>query len=283
MKRNTPDHWKITLFAKKLGICKAQAVGHMEMLFHLVAKQAIHGNIGKMPDDHIAEMCGWEGDAKVFIDALVESRWLDTCSHERLIVHDWHEHCDDATKKAVIRSEKPFFKPVTCDSENGGQRRTTADNGVLPSLAKPSLAKPSLAKPNQADDGGLKNENYGQPKPNLPTLQPSPEESCMAQEFWTLIPGIVKSSVPEFAAVFKAKLEWLEANGRGAEKAKIWAEIRNPKRDREVVNTTNKMFKFWPGCGLDTSQPDPAADIEARTLKRLKEQEAQELAKKRSA
>ena len=109
------------------------------------------------------------------------------------------------------------------------------------------------------------------------------ESVTMAKEFYEMIPVTNKSSVLEFAASFAAKLEWLEANGRGAEKAKIWAEIRNPKRDREVVNTTNKMFKFWPGCGLDTSQPDPAADIEARTLKRLKEQEAQELAKKRSA
>ena len=51
----------------------------------------------------------------------------------------------------------------------------------------------------------------------------------------------------------------------------------------EEISRLSGILAKQAGCGLDTSQPDPAADIEARTLKRLKEQEAQELAKKRSA
>lgn len=136
-----------------LGIGLAQAVGHMELLFHLTAKQAMHGNIGKIPNATIAKKCGWEGDPDTFINGLVKAKWLDECSNQRLIVHDWHEHCDDATKKAVVRSGIAFFRPNTPVADNGGQNlpksASEADKICLPSLAQPSqgLAKPSLAQP----------------------------------------------------------------------------------------------------------------------------------------
>lgn len=129
--------------AAKLGICLAQAVGHMEMLFHLTAKHTPHGNIGKMPNAYIAKKSGWDGDPEVFVSALIECRWLDSCTEQRLIVHDWHEHCDDATKKSVSRSETSFFRPVLPKADNGGQCPTMSDKICLPSLAKPSQATPS--------------------------------------------------------------------------------------------------------------------------------------------
>lgn len=153
MKRNAPEHWKMDAFATKLGVCLAQAVGHIEMLFHLTAKQSPHGNIGKMPDAHIAKKCGWDGDPSLFIAALVECRWVDVCSQQRLIVHDWHEHCDDATKKSVSRSETPFLRPISTVPENGGQCPTESDKICLPSLALPSPAKPDQRADNVTFQG----------------------------------------------------------------------------------------------------------------------------------
>lgn len=177
------------------------------------------------------------------------------------------------------------------DRHNGNTAKKRAEDARKKKLVRTNVSKTEgHLSQNQQDILGSPSSSTSLSMSELNSLEGGvgeteieSESRKMAQEFWEMIPVTNKSSVSEFAASFSAKVEWLEANGRGAEKAKIWAEIRNPKRDREVVNTTNKMFKFWPGCGLDTSQPDQSEDIAARTLKRLKEQEAQELAKKRSA
>lgn len=191
MKRNTPDHWKMDDLVNILDIGLAQAVGHMELLFHLTAKQAMHGNIGKISNATIAKKCGWAGDPDTFINALIKSKWLDACSHERLIVHDWHEHCDDATKKAVARSGIDFSRPKTPMPDNGGQSLppldTQADKNCLPSLAKPSPALPSLALPSRETQTGegepqqtSQDHFAGRPpqalrqpeKPDIPNLDP---------------------------------------------------------------------------------------------------------------
>lgn len=138
MKRNTPEHPKMKRLAKLMAIPLSHAVGLVEKLFHSTAKHAIHGDIGKYDDDTISDCCGWEGEATRFVNALVESRWLDKCEVNRFIVHDWHEHCDDAVKKAVSRSDKPFCKPVL---EVADKTRTTADIGSLP-LPSQAIAQP---------------------------------------------------------------------------------------------------------------------------------------------
>lgn len=155
MKRNTPEHWKMDELVDLLQIGLAQAVGHIELLFHLTSKQAIHGNIGKMSNSIIARKCGWTGDHEIFVKALIKARWVDECIEQRLIVHDWHEHCDDATRKAVQRSGIDFFRPKTTVSDSVRQCPTEpasqSDKICLPSLAKPSLAKPE-PEPSTTDD-----------------------------------------------------------------------------------------------------------------------------------
>lgn len=261
MKRNTPDHWKMDDFASRLGICLAQAVGHLEMLFHLTAKQAIHGDIGKMPNASIAKKSGWDGDSEKFIEALIGSKWLDRCIISRLIVHDWHEHCDDATKKAVQRSGIEFKKPISTIPDNGGQRRTEpdtqSDNGVLPSLAQPCPAMPSHAMP-VGDQLTIPREEMKLVDGQAPTPMMRIAVD-MAQEFCIRIPGTSRSSTVEFAEFFKAKLEHLAANNRD-ETERIWAAIRDPQRDRSEVNTVNKLFKFWQFCGLEERSYDTAGN-----------------------
>jgi hypothetical protein len=89
MKRGTPEHWKMKLLSQKLNIPLAHAVGIMELLWHYVAKIHPQGDISSSPDWVIAEACKWnlqkrpDGPgidyerATKFVDALVESGWLD--------------------------------------------------------------------------------------------------------------------------------------------------------------------------------------------------------------
>lgn len=247
MKRNTPDHWKMSRLARILKIPLPHAVGLMEMLFHLTAKQAIHGNIGKIPDDIIAEKCGWLGDAAQFVEALVEARWLDRCKNERYVVHDWAEHCDDAVKKAVTRSGIEFYSPVQISADNGGQVPT--DSGPqVESVCLPSLAMPSLI----SDSGEKTKVDHGYRPAAIGTPPQTMEQVAadLARDFWFNIPGTSKPHVPEFTTEFLAKLRWLEANGRD-DTEHIRACISNPKRDKAAAKSIGTMFKFWQFCGID--------------------------------
>jgi hypothetical protein len=51
------------------------------------------------------------------IQALVQSKWLDRDDTIiDLIVHDWHDHCDDSVKK-TLRNRKEDF--ATCPESSG--------------------------------------------------------------------------------------------------------------------------------------------------------------------
>ncbi len=105
MKRGCPTHPKMDVLTSILGCGKAQAVGHIEMLFHFCAEYSKDGAIGKWTDEMIAKRCGWDGDPTVFISALhaakgcSSSGWVETHPEHRLIVHDWSEHADDSVHK----------------------------------------------------------------------------------------------------------------------------------------------------------------------------------------
>ena len=132
MKRGTPDHPKTEALASLLRIGKAQAVGHLEMLWHFAAKYAIQGNIGKWDDAQIAQRCGWEsanGEAPSFVEALVTAGWLDRCKEHRLLIHHWKDHCEQSVKKTLINNSLPFLevsRKVRKDKPSSGCGEATA-------------------------------------------------------------------------------------------------------------------------------------------------------------
>jgi hypothetical protein len=101
VKRGTPDHRKMKDLARRLKIPLPYAVGIMEMLWHQVSKYAIQGDVGKWPDEAIAEAVHWKGDTDKLVNALVDSGWLDRDPDYRLVVHDWDQHADQSVCKTL--------------------------------------------------------------------------------------------------------------------------------------------------------------------------------------
>lgn len=106
MKRGTPDHPKTRALARALQVPLAQAVGHLEMLWHWTSRFAPTGAVGRFGAPVIAESCAWQGDPDVLIAAFTaaDSRWLDTDEYHGLIVHDWPQHADDAVHRQLARA-----------------------------------------------------------------------------------------------------------------------------------------------------------------------------------
>ncbi len=141
MKRGTPRHPKIFDLMQAMELpqrARAVVIGHLELLWHFTAEFAPQGDIGKYSDDRIEGAMDWHGKRGKLIEALTTSKWCDKSDRHRLIVHDWHDHADDAVKKRLARSELQFLTFTEKLTGHCPQpTRTTADNGSLP---EPCLA-----------------------------------------------------------------------------------------------------------------------------------------------
>lgn len=89
MKREAIGHTKMKRLCRRLDIPLWQGVGLLESIWHLTAREAPRGDIGKLSDEDIALAIDYRGDESKLIDALIESGWLDLDPVARLVIHDW--------------------------------------------------------------------------------------------------------------------------------------------------------------------------------------------------
>lgn len=116
MKLNTIQHPKLFRLKRRLSLQTWGAVGILESLWHLTATHAKDGGIGRaFTDEDIANAIGWEGDPEQLVSALVSSGWLDVCDVNRLIVHDWDDHCPDFVRGNLGRLKAEFAVPKKSD------------------------------------------------------------------------------------------------------------------------------------------------------------------------
>lgn len=108
MKRTALAHTKMKRLMRALDIPLYIAVGLMESLWHLTARETPRGDIGKLSNEEIAMQLDWRGDPDILIQALLVSRWLDVTEELRLVVHDWHDHADDAVDNMLARAGKTY-------------------------------------------------------------------------------------------------------------------------------------------------------------------------------
>ena len=87
------------------------------------------------------------------MSAMLQSGWLDQHPECRLCVHAWPEHCDDAVKKRLSRSNSQFVQVTRKVAgrclDNGGKTpdmvRSRPDNGSLPEPNPLSAAETAAA------------------------------------------------------------------------------------------------------------------------------------------
>jgi hypothetical protein len=84
------------------------AIGILESMWHLTARQAARGDIGKLSNEEIALGIDYYEDADKLVSALVESGLLDVNTEHRYIVHDWSEHADDYINVRLARAVEHF-------------------------------------------------------------------------------------------------------------------------------------------------------------------------------
>jgi hypothetical protein len=157
MKANTTDLIKFKKLQRKLEESVRGTVGLLEMLWAATAKNCPRGDVGKFSNEDIAIMVDWAGDPDKLVAALIECKWLDSCEQNRLVVHDWHEHCPMYVRGNMAKSNRTFAnatkdtpKEVPKDAPKEVVKEVV---NVAPSdmPTKSSQVKSSQAKNNDVD------------------------------------------------------------------------------------------------------------------------------------
>ena len=84
-------------------------MGYLEALWHFAGRYTPQGDIGKYSDAEIEAWIEWRGSPGQLIASIALSGWIDFSSTHRLLVHDWHDHADDATRLALKRKKLDFL------------------------------------------------------------------------------------------------------------------------------------------------------------------------------
>jgi hypothetical protein len=108
MKREAIGHTKMKRLCRRLNVPLWQAVRLLESIWLLTGREVPRGDIGKLTDEDIALAIDYRGDESELIEALVSSGWIDRDATDRLIVHDWHVHADDAVHMRLARARLYF-------------------------------------------------------------------------------------------------------------------------------------------------------------------------------
>lgn len=149
MKRDALTHPKMLDLASTLGITRAQAIGIMNLLWDQSATFAPRGDIGKLRNGAIARGCDWSGNHDEFIQALLDTGWLEAHDSYRLVVHDWPDHCEQWVKLKLHRLKMTFLDVYL-----------TAEPSAEPS-AEFSASRDPNPNPNQAQTKSI----LANPKP----------------------------------------------------------------------------------------------------------------------
>jgi hypothetical protein len=159
MLRDAFDHPKIRKLARRIGYPIWAARGLAESLWHVTAKLAPHGDLGRLDNEDIADQIGWDEDPDQLIDALVAVRLLDQHPDHRLIVHDWHEHCDSGVRQKLKRRGEDFVQPAS--KASGGAKsppsepETAGESGQSDPDEPDDSEHDTTREPSAKAEGGL--------------------------------------------------------------------------------------------------------------------------------
>jgi hypothetical protein len=133
----TMRHVKTLRLKRRLGNAEDFIVcGILNMLWDMTAEQAPHGDIGRFTNEDVAAYLGWTGDCDELVEALTNSGWLDRCSRNRLVVHDWHVHAPKYIKDRLRKSGQRF---ATLNKE--AEKPLNKENGASPTLDSPETER----------------------------------------------------------------------------------------------------------------------------------------------
>ena len=151
MKRSAWGCSKLRRLAGSLRLAPYAAVGILESLWHVTSREAPRGDIGKLSDKDIALAIGYRGDAGRLLRSLEDTGWVDRSPLHRYVIHDWHEHADDAVRKYLNRNHMTFADLDTECREMSRNVATCPDISRLPLPLPEPMPEPEKGETNSLE------------------------------------------------------------------------------------------------------------------------------------
>jgi len=185
------NHRKTGRLARKLGVSKVTAIGHLHCLWWWCMDNAPDGNLGGIEVEDIADGAEWEGDPSEFCEALCYAGFVDEeDDDDPARLHGWHDYAGkliekrqkDAERKRIERRKEDA--PAPSPVRSGNVQRTSIGHprdgaGTVPNRTSPNLTEPDQgnvlrpAPPTGAKGGGAAAPRHA---PTSPTpLRPAPK------------------------------------------------------------------------------------------------------------
>jgi hypothetical protein len=149
-------HLKLRRLARTLGICRAQAVGHLHYLWWWAVDGAPSGDLSALCALEVAELAEWPGDAETFLAALRDCGWIDSDGK----IHDWKDYFgriltfregnrerQNRRRKALRNGGVTRDVRVTSRVRNGSVTGLPYRTGTVPYPTVPECVSPGVDTP----------------------------------------------------------------------------------------------------------------------------------------
>lgn len=174
-----PSHQSVASHRKTLRLCALlnikppQAVGHLHILWHWAMDNAgPDGDLGDCLDAEIAMAAMWDGDPSLFVEALVQARFLDLdeSGHRRL--HNWMLYGGKVSDRR--RRESDRIRASRDDDRNPNPDSGAQDppghlsEAAVQAAVPDAESEPAAGLDRRPDDGADADvEDVAQPSPSI--------------------------------------------------------------------------------------------------------------------
>ena len=141
-----PNHPKFGRLARALGVPRAQAYGCVAALWAHCAAYAPTGALAELDDLDIAAMALWDGDAAVFVRALLDARLLD----DDRTVHGYADNAGSYAEEARKRAEAERKRRARAGGVRGQSSDASADSPRT--ILGPSAENPPLEEEREREE-----------------------------------------------------------------------------------------------------------------------------------
>ena len=148
--QSLPTHRKTMRLKAALEIKTPQAMGHLHLLWLWALDNAPDGCLEDIPDEGIAEVCQWEGDASEFVNALMDAGFID---RDTCMIHDW----EDYAGKLMARREANAQR-----TRDWRARHVTVTSPLRDGATVPNRTQPNRTQPNHVTEDKPQKHKHGE-------------------------------------------------------------------------------------------------------------------------
>jgi hypothetical protein len=135
-------HRKTARLARRLGISKITAIGHLHALWWWCMDNAQDGSLAGIDIEDISDGSCWDGDPALFIEALVFAGFVDEDENGRHAVHEWPEYAGKLIEKRTSDAARKRSARLGIAVQRTSDGHPADGAGTVPNLTVPNLTQP---------------------------------------------------------------------------------------------------------------------------------------------